>query len=407
MRSRLWPAIPIIAKDKIKVGLPLLLSIIALTFMPSAYAADKKQDLKTLEAQVKAEELKKAEAAKKMQTLEKDMKGLKNNLIKTTSLVQKNEKEIGTLEERLAKLSARKKEVLSGLNKDRESMAELVIALERIRRLPPQALVARPGAPLETAQAAIVLGAIMPELNKRADDLRQRLAELEDVENDFVSNKTKLKTTSEKLKENKGKMESLVSERQNALESAKGDLVEQEKQVASLSRKASDLKDLIQKLGEEKRKAKAAAQKAQKTESAPRKKKIDESKLGLSLATLGPSRLPVPGTISISYGQPDEIGAASEGLHIKSRKGAVVVAPLSGVVRYAGPFKSYGSIVLLEHKNNYHSLIAGLGRIDTVVGQSVDAGEPLGSLGAAPSLYYELRYNGQPINPARKFPDLG
>ena len=374
-------------------------------FMTPAMAADK-GDLKKIEEQVKAEEAKKEETAKKMQTLEKDMKGLKKNLIQTTSLVQKNEKEIGTLEERLKSLNDRKEKVLAGLDKEKKSMAELVIALERIRRLPPQALVARPGAPLETAQASIVLGAIMPELNKRAEELKKTLTELSQIEEDLSSNKTKLKKTSEKLKTSKDKMENLVSERQNTLQSVKGEFADQEKQVATLSRKASDLKDLIQKLGEEKRKAKAA-QKAQKTESTPRKKKIDESKLGLSLATLGPSRLPVPGTISISYGQSDEIGAASEGLHIKSRKGAVVVAPMTGVVRYAGPFKSYGSIVLLEHKNNYHSLIAGLGRIDTVVGQSVDAGEPLGTLGATPSLYYELRYNGQPINPARKFPDLG
>ena len=370
-----------------------------------AFAADK-GELKKIEEQVKAEEAKKAETEKKMQSLENDMRGLKKNLIQTTSLVQKNEKEIGTIEERLEKLNARKAEVLSGLDKEKKSMAELVIALERIRRLPPQALVARPGAPLQTAQASIVLGAIMPELNKRAEELKSTLAELNEIEEDLSSNKTKLRKTSEKLKNSKDKMESLVSERQNTLQSVKGEFADQEKQVATLSRKANDLKDLIQKLGEEKRKAKAAAMKSEKIEAQPRKKKIDDTKLGLSLATLGPSRLPVPGTISISYGQTDEIGAASEGLHIKSRKGAVVVAPMSGTIRYAGPFKSYGSIVLIEHKNNYHSLIAGLGRIDTLVGQNVDAGEPLGSLGAS-SLYYELRYNGQPINPARKFPDLG
>ena len=113
----------------------------------------------------------------------------------------------------------------------------------------------------------------------------------------------------------------------------------------------------------------------------------------------------------IRYGQQDEIGATSQGIRIEARSGAMVVAPMGGIVRYAGPFKSYGNIVLLEHKNNYHSLIAGLGRIDTVVGQSVDSGEPVGNLGTQagdrPVLYYELRLNGEPINPARKFSDLG
>jgi septal ring factor EnvC (AmiA/AmiB activator) len=68
-------------------------------------------------------------------------------------------------------------------------------------------------------------------------------------------------------------------------------------------------------------------------------------------------------------------------------------------------------MVIIEHGKNYHSLVAGLSKIDTVIGQSVMAGEPIGSLGSArsgrPALYYELRQNGKPINPSRVFADLG
>jgi septal ring factor EnvC (AmiA/AmiB activator) len=81
-------------------------------------------------------------------------------------------------------------------------------------------------------------------------------------------------------------------------------------------------------------------------------------------------------------------------------------------VRYTGPFKNYGQLVIIEHQKGYHSLVAGLDRIDTVVGQSVSAGEPVGILGPAPdggkpSVYYELRHKGQPVNPARFFAELG
>jgi murein hydrolase activator len=85
---------------------------------------------------------------------------------------------------------------------------------------------------------------------------------------------------------------------------------------------------------------------------------------------------------------------------------------MGGVVRYAGYFKNYGQIIIVEHQKDYHSLIAGLARIDTVVGQSVAAGEPVGVLaksssdGGKPTLYYELRLNGEPVNPARKFAGL-
>ena len=112
--------------------------------------------------------------------------------------------------------------------------------------------------------------------------------------------------------------------------------------------------------------------------------------------------MPVSGIIRINYGQQDEIGAPSEGLHIEGRQGGLVVSPMGGIVRYTGPFRRYGQLIIVEHKKGYHSLVAGLARIDTVVGQSLAAGEPIGILGDA-NLYYELRYKGRPVNPSHFF----
>ena len=85
----------------------------------------------------------------------------------------------------------------------------------------------------------------------------------------------------------------------------------------------------------------------------------------------------------------------------------MVVAPLGGIVRYAGTFRNYGKIVLIEHRNKFHSLVAGLGKVDTFVGQRVDAGEPIGALPTSSGrLYYELRYQGDPVNPSKKFSTL-
>ena len=78
-------------------------------------------------------------------------------------------------------------------------------------------------------------------------------------------------------------------------------------------------------------------------------------------------------------------------------------APFDGQVVFSGPFRGYGPIVILEHGGGYHSLIAGLHRIDTTDGSWVVAGEPVGVMSTGPrgerSLYLELRRNGQPINP--------
>jgi septal ring factor EnvC (AmiA/AmiB activator) len=130
-----------------------------------------------------------------------------------------------------------------------------------------------------------------------------------------------------------------------------------------------------------------------------------------ALKSLGDIQMPISGIIRTGYGASDYLGSASQGIKIEGRAGGLVVAPMNGVVRYKGSFKNYGNMIIIEHAKNYHSLVAGLAKIDTVVGQSVMAGEPVGALGAArgarPALYYELRQNGKPVNPARIFADLG
>jgi septal ring factor EnvC (AmiA/AmiB activator) len=117
-------------------------------------------------------------------------------------------------------------------------------------------------------------------------------------------------------------------------------------------------------------------------------------------------RMPASGDVVTEYGEKiTRAGGttAAKGIVIKARHGARVVAPYDGKVAYAGPFKGYGRILIIEHGNRYHSLLAGLDRIDAVVGQWVLAGEPVGVMSEAPArtpeLYMELRRTGRPINP--------
>ncbi len=374
----------------------------------------KKESVAEVEKRLAKEKKRQEELNKKVADLAKDVKGLKTNLISTTEKVSKSQKNLTELEKKLESLTKEKNDLVESLDKERAALANLIIALERIRRLPPSTLIARPGAPLETAQAVTVLSAIVPELNARAAVLKDKLAELEKIQADLEENKTEIAGQTEKLKTEKEKMDALMKARQKAFTETQSDLKSQEQTIANLSRQARNLRDLIDKLEQQKRaearKRARAKEKKDGDTPARRRPAIDDDKIDATLPALGSSRMPVAGKLLTSFGEKDNIGATSEGVRIESRPGSVVVAPLGGIVRYAGPFKTYGTIILLEHKNNYHSLVAGLGRIGVRVGQSVDSGEPLGSLGgdgARATLYYELRLNGQPINPARKISGLG
>lgn len=116
--------------------------------------------------------------------------------------------------------------------------------------------------------------------------------------------------------------------------------------------------------------------------------------------------LPGQGSILQGFGDLGTVGERTIGLVLRPVHGAPILAPLDGTIRYAGWFANLGLILIIEHEGGYHSLIAGLGRIDVEKGQDVLAGEPVAYgqtsdrlIDPAITLYYELRYNGRPINP--------
>jgi septal ring factor EnvC (AmiA/AmiB activator) len=112
--------------------------------------------------------------------------------------------------------------------------------------------------------------------------------------------------------------------------------------------------------------------------------------------------VPVVGALIGRYGSADPQGGVSRGLTFATRPGAEVVAPYDGRVVFAGPFRGYGQILIIGHGDGYHSLLAGLDRIESSVGQWLMAGEPVGTMAGGvdkPRLYLELRHNNQPINP--------
>lgn len=377
----------------------ILLTSLVLFALSPAFAAEKiapkQAQLKEIESKVEAEKAHQEELKAAAEKIEKDMKGLKTDLIDTTKSVQKNERTLQDIEDKIKTLQTQKQELEKTLKSKRQSLANLILALERIRRLPPETLIARPDAPLETAQAATVMGSILPEINKRANQLKTDLQKLSEVETDLNNQKAEVEKATAKLKTTKDKMDKLVDDRSKALETTKQKVAAKSLEIANLTKEATDFRDLIKKLEKKNREIDA------RTGNSPKRDKSDSG------PALGTGRLPVSGIIKTRYGESDEIGATSQGLIFSAREGSVVVAPLGGIVRYAGTFRNYGKIVLIEHKNKFHSLVAGLGKVDTFVGQRVEAGEPIGTLPSSSGrLYYELRYQGDPVNPSKKFSKL-
>jgi septal ring factor EnvC (AmiA/AmiB activator) len=361
-----------------------------LLFMPSAHASNK-QTLTELQSKLQTERQQQDTLKQQLSTAQGDFESTRKNLITLSHDLQSNEKTLSALEDKITKLQTEESALNTKMQSDYGSMGNLILALERIRRMPTETLIIRPGAPLETAESAILLRSILPGINARADQMAKDVKQLQSVRKTLEDDKTKALKTAQDLKDQKKDLQAMLDKRAAFYKQTKSAYDDQSASVAKIAAEAQSLEQLVSKIKEQPQ---------------------EPSRRLSSFRIPGGSWIaPVQGKIMIHFGQRDQIGAASEGLRISGRSGALVTAPVSGIVRYAGSFRSYGNMVIIEHAGDLHSLISGLSRIDARVGENISAGEPVGTLPATgadgpPTLYYELRHNGKPVDPSTKFPDL-
>lgn len=380
----------------LSVAMPAL----AQTPVPSSHPVQEvEQKLKDREKREKA-------LRAELKNIKSDLAKKKQSMVSVAADIKKNEGKLIKLEARIDKKRQEQLEIEKRLDEDRGAISDLVLALERVRRVPPEALVAKPGAPLETAQSAMLLQSVLPQVYGRAEGLKQDLDALKFIIEELKKDRAEVLNVSKKLEKNHNRLAGLLKERESLYSKTAGDVKKQQAELKKISKQASSLRDLVKRI-----------EKKQREEDARRKEQgssgnVVETAYRTPIPKAGQAQLPISGLVKIGYGKQDDIGAVSKGLKIESRVNALVVAPMGGVVDYAGVFKGYGQIIILKHQKGYHSLIAGLGKIDTVVGRAVSAGEPIGKMGSKasengpPTLYYELRYKGQPVNPSKKISGL-
>lgn len=383
--------------------------ILLLAFLvpqPQAWAETavpkKKTSLESLQKKLLSEEQKKVQLEEKRENIKSQLDDTRQKLVALGQSIQKNERLLQEIEGEISELQGDRTSLTERLARDRESIARLVLALERIRRVPPQALLVKPGAPYQTAQSAMLMSEIIPTLNEKAEKLASNLNRLEKIKQTLNEKRDEAIRTSQKLKKEKEPLAGLIRQRETLYAQTDQDIKRRQTEIRQIAMQASSLQDLLKKLEANRRKEKQSAESMRRAAL-----KTPEP----LLPKAGRPQLPITGAIRTAYDAPDRFGAASKGVVIEGRPGALAVAPMGGVVRFTGTFRNYGNMVIIEHQGGYHSLIAGLEKIDTVVGHNVTAGEPVGMLQRTtstdkPVLYYELRLRGRPINPAEKFADL-
>jgi septal ring factor EnvC (AmiA/AmiB activator) len=330
-----------------------------------------------VKAQLAEKQAETAKLAEKSKTLQGEVDTLRTRLIATSKTMRATEDKISDTTQRLKSLQSDKAECLSNLYKDQQSLGGLVAAAERYNRTPTADLLVRTK-PIDAARASLIMKSMIPTLHRQSDALKARIGEMARIEGQISAELAEQSDAYKTLSQQQADMGRLLRERQEIYQKNEKSRHTQEAEVTKLAQEAKNLADLVDKIK-------------------PKSKSVAALSLPANIT------LPVSGSIRTSFGDRDDYGSKSQGITFNAPSGATVVTPLAGTVKFAGSFQKYKQILIVEHAGGYHSLIAGLGRIDTVVGATLAAGEPVGiaEQSDAARIYYELRQDGEPVNPRK------
>ena len=355
-------------------------------------------------------------------TIGQDRSKLNQQLIDIAAQVRGVETRIGDAEGRLRPLDTREQQIRASLDSRRSEIVEVLAALQRAGRRTPPALLVRPEDALQSLRTAMLLGSVVPELRGRAEKLASDLGELVALRKTIATERDALALDRDKLKDDQVRLAALVDERQRKQSAIEKDMEAEGARAITLSKQVDSLQGLIAKLEQDLQSAAKAAATAnlQGSPASPNGKPNlgalrDPARLSPAIAfasAKGLFALPVNGTKIREFGGSDGAGGAEKGISLATRAGAQVTTPCDGWVVYAGPFRSYGQLLILNAGGGYHVLIAGMERISVNIGQFVLTGEPVATMGSTsqvasilatnasqPVLYVEFRKDGTPIDP--------
>jgi septal ring factor EnvC (AmiA/AmiB activator) len=375
----------------------------------------REQDLDAARAAQKVSADAQAKLKAEIAAIGQDRSKLNEQLIDVAGKVRTAETGISDAEARLRPLDSREQAIRSSLDSRRTEIVEVLAALQRAGRRTPPALLVRPEDALQSLRTAMLLGAVVPDLRARATSLAKDLSELIALRKTIASERDRIAADRDKLKADQTRLTALVDERQRQQGAIEKDMQAEGARAIALAKQADSLQGLIAKMEQDvKAAAKAALAASQSGRSDPALfKNPNRTSPALAFASAkGLFKFPVNGAKMRDFGGSDGAGGIEKGISLASRPGAQVTTPCDGWVVYAGPFRSYGQLLILNAGGGYHVLIAGMERISVNIGQFVLTGEPVATMGSVsqvasilatnasqPVLYVEFRKDGTPIDP--------
>ncbi len=341
--------------------------------------------------------------ASQVEHLRKDQYILTDELIKVAKAERIIADEIDEKEKKLEKMIEKQEKVYQNFKSRREKLAEILALLERIGLEPPPALMVRPEDVLSSIRSSVLLGSITFKMKEKTRVLAESLKELTNLKNSIATESSALKIKMQNQAEKRKHLELLLAKKAELQKRSEEELTEQKKNNIDLAKKAHSLEELILELDRQSQLSSNVPVQIQKKLQLLDKYSFESRKGSLLFPVFGKKIRRINNNSHI----------ARFGEIVETESEAVVIAPSDAFVAFAGPFRSYGQLIILNVGSGYHIILIGMSRINVAQGQFVLSGEPLGMMGmkfiansvaldigkSAPMLYIEFRKQGKSVNP--------
>ncbi len=387
--------------------------------------------------------------------MEQERVRLNTQLQETARSVQASEARLSSIETRRDQLEADKQKHQANLSQRYATIASLLSTMQRMGHNPPPVIITRREDALEMVRSAMLLARAVPELQTQVGQLVASIAEVDNVIRQITEERTRLQTETEHFRSMEARLASLMEEKRQTLTERQSELVALRRDAEAIATKVNELGELITALDHTVAQRTGLGtynqQTPPETPVTGNRQATDLNGSPLSADPITPpaaqrpadkgtqvavlmtpgagaiagsagrlkpavpfhqarGQLPFPaaGQRVLSFGDTTSNGRKSQGVVIETRQGAHITSPCDGWIVYAGEFRSYGQLLIINAGAGYHVLLAGLSHIDAQLGQFVLAGEPVGNMSSAPGgatqdnapvLYVEFRKEGRPIDP--------
>lgn len=322
---------------------------------------------------------------------------------------------------RIEALEQRRRDAAQRLDARIADFTPLLPVLERLALFPSETMLAAPLPPEQSVRGALVLGGIVRTLEREARVLKAEQAEVAALQAQLDTELPRMAAAQAAQAKAAEVLDEQIRATRAEGRAAEDEATKAARRAAAEAERAGELRSAIAKIESERRAAEAQARR--EAQEAGRKRQVAVAEAarerqaelaapaGPGLSEDGPATrpggAPVSGTLVRGFGEATDSGP-STGLAYHAAPGARVVSPCAGRMVFAGPFRSFGQLVIVDCGGGYHFVLAGFDRIDLGVGQRVASGQPVGVMpgwdprtgGGRPSLYVELRRSGQAVNPA-------